>query len=286
MKMWTQLCLIFLFLGLGLADDEIDVIADLKAKLKAKGLDVDAALKAKIKIEGIDVDALVKAGLDEDDIVIIIAIKVEIELPENFRFARTQTKHQGHGPTNSWKISMNSKVINEASGRNGTYVLDQRRPKLKNMTGSAKFDDAPSPIKSRAAGNKETGIPTQGRLPLKGRRWAEYGSTYKTTDRRHQNDYHEDEASPDDYRDSEHFYNDYYDDKAFYNHHYNEEVFYNHHYDEENPYNDHDDGETFYNGYYEGQDFDTDYYDGALYLYNHNYDREAIDNDYDDEAFY
>ncbi|KAK0401316.1 hypothetical protein QR680_015711 [Steinernema hermaphroditum] len=68
---------------------------------------------------------------------------------------------------------MNSKVINEASGRNGTYVLDQRRPKLKNMTGSAKFDDAPSPIKSRAAGNKETGIPTQGRLPLKGRRWAE-----------------------------------------------------------------------------------------------------------------
>ncbi|KAK0401314.1 hypothetical protein QR680_015711 [Steinernema hermaphroditum] len=51
---------------------------------------------------------------------------------------------------------MNSKVINEASGRNGTYVLDQRRPKLKNMTGSAKFDDAPSPIKSRAAGNKET----------------------------------------------------------------------------------------------------------------------------------
>ncbi|KAK0401306.1 hypothetical protein QR680_015704 [Steinernema hermaphroditum] len=85
MKMWTQLCLVFLFLGLVLADDEIDVIADLKAKLKAKGLDVDAALKAKIKIEGIDVDALVKAGLDEDDIVIIIAIKVEIELPENFR---------------------------------------------------------------------------------------------------------------------------------------------------------------------------------------------------------
>ncbi|KAK0420871.1 hypothetical protein QR680_014938 [Steinernema hermaphroditum] len=105
------------------------------------------------------------------------------------------------------------------------------------------------------------------------------------TDRRHQNDYHEDEASPDDYRDGEQFYNDYYDDKAFYNHHYNEDVFYNHHYDEENPYNDHDDGETFYNGYYEGQDFDTDYYDG-LYLYNHNYDREAIDNDYDDEAFY
>ncbi|KAK0420870.1 hypothetical protein QR680_014938 [Steinernema hermaphroditum] len=109
--------------------------------------------------------------------------------------------------------------------------------------------------------------------------------TGEDTDRRHQNDYHEDEASPDDYRDGEQFYNDYYDDKAFYNHHYNEDVFYNHHYDEENPYNDHDDGETFYNGYYEGQDFDTDYYDG-LYLYNHNYDREAIDNDYDDEAFY
>ncbi|KAK0417684.1 hypothetical protein QR680_013148 [Steinernema hermaphroditum] len=61
---------------------------------------------------------------------------------------------------------MNSKVIDEASGRNGTYVLDQRRPELKKVTSSAKFDDAPSPIKSRAAGNKETGIPTQGRLPL------------------------------------------------------------------------------------------------------------------------